>query len=253
MRAIDLLRGITKAKLPRVEARSWPVQQRRRLVRRVAELALEVGGGLLGEPRVPRDGRARRLAALADLALVRFQSERAQILEKRRTSPGNDSCPDECPSAPVVLDEFGHEPGTAALAEVVEDAMDGHRRRVVLATLAAANSQLARPRVPSSAPRRRREHLRTGFLAAAVARGQEPLALPAPLPVFIITGPQLERDAPLLIIVFSFVFISYSHYILMLIIEESLRLRPSKVSPDTFRANVADTTLPELIRDMSCK
>ena len=35
--------------------------------------------------------------------------------------------------------------------------------------------------------------------------------------------------------------------------EESLRLRPNKESPDTFRANVADTTRPELIRDMSCK
>ena len=32
-----------------------------------------------------------------------------------------------------------------------------------------------------------------------MARGQEPLALPAPLPVVFITGPQLERDAPLLI------------------------------------------------------
>ena len=49
-------------------------------------------------------------------------------------------------------------------------------------------------------------HLHTGLLAAAVARGQEPLALPAPLPVVFITGPQLERDAPLLIIVFSFVY-----------------------------------------------
>ena len=79
MRAIDLLRGITKAKLPRVEARSWPVQQRRRLVCCIAELALEVGGGLLGEPRMPRDGRVRpATAALADLALVRFQHERAQ-------------------------------------------------------------------------------------------------------------------------------------------------------------------------------
>ena len=122
---------------------------------------------------------------------------------------------------------------------------------IVLATLAAANSQLARPRVPSSAPRRRREHLRTGFLAAAVARGQEPLALPAPLPVFFITGPQLERDAPLLILYIVFVYIK--HYILILITEESPRLRPSKVSPLTLRANVAETTLPELMRDMSCK
>ena len=74
MRAIDLLRGVAKAKLARVEAR-WrglaPVQERCCLVCR-AELALEVGGGLLGEPRVPRDGRVRRLAALADLALVGF-------------------------------------------------------------------------------------------------------------------------------------------------------------------------------------
>ena len=74
MRAIDLLRGVAEAKLARVEAR-WrglaPVQQRRRLVRG-AKLALEVGGGLLGEPRMPRDGRVRRLAALADLALVGF-------------------------------------------------------------------------------------------------------------------------------------------------------------------------------------
>ena len=49
-------------------------------------------------------------------------------------------------------------------------------------------------------------HLHTGLLAAAVARGQEPLALPAPLPVELAAGPQLERDAPLLIIVFSFVY-----------------------------------------------
>ncbi len=49
-------------------------------------------------------------------------------------------------------------------------------------------------------------HLHTGLLAAAVARGQEPLALPAPLPVELAPGPQLERDAPLLIIVFSFVY-----------------------------------------------
>ena len=86
-----------------------------------------------------------------------------------------------------------------------------------------------------------------------MARGQEPLALPAPLPVELAAGPQLERDATLLIIVFSFVFIIYSHYIRILITLESLRLRPSKVSPDTFRANVADTTRPELIRDMSCR
>ena len=79
---------------------------------------------------MPRDGRVRlAAAALADLALVRFQRERAQILEKRRTAPGNNRGPDERASAPVVLDEFGHEPGTAALAEVVEDAMDCHRRR----------------------------------------------------------------------------------------------------------------------------
>ena len=122
---------------------------------------------------------------------------------------------------------------------------------LVLATLAAANSQLARPRVPSSAPRRRREHLRTGFLAAAVARGQEPLALPAPLPVFFITGPQLVRDTPLLSLFIAFVYIK--HYIRILITLESPRLRPSSESPDTFLANVADTTRPELIRDMSCK
>ena len=120
MRAIDLLRGVAEAKLARVEARSGPVQQRRRLVCCVAELALEVGGGLLGEPRMPRDGRVRRLAALADLALVRFQRERTQVLKECSTAPSNYRGPDECPSAPVVLDEFGHEPGTAALAEVVE-------------------------------------------------------------------------------------------------------------------------------------
>ena len=70
---------------------------------------------------------------------------------------------------------------------------------IVLATLAAANSQLARPRVPRPRHAVDARHLRTGFLAAAVARGQEPLALPAPLPVFFITGPQLERDASVLI------------------------------------------------------
>ena len=75
MRAIDLLRGVAEAKLARVEAR-WrglaPVQEGRCLVRG-AELALEVGRGLLGEPRVPRDGRGRLVAAaLADLALVGF-------------------------------------------------------------------------------------------------------------------------------------------------------------------------------------
>ena len=109
------------------------MQQRSRLVRGVAEFVLQVGGGLLGEPRVPRDGRVRLAAAApADLALVRFQRERAKVLEKRRPSPGNNRGPDERASAPVVL-----------------------------------------------------------------------LALPAPLPVFFITGPQLERDAPVLI-VYSF-------------------------------------------------
>ena len=49
--------------------------------------------------------------------------------------------------------------------------------------------------------------LATRLLAAAVARGQEPLALPAPLPVFFITGPQLVRDAPLLILYIVFVYI----------------------------------------------
>ena len=34
---------------------------------------------------------------------------------------------------------------------------------------------------------------------------------------------------------------------------ESLRLLPKSESPDIFLANVAETTLPELIRDMSCK
>ena len=106
MRAIDLLRGVAKAKLARVEAR-WrglaPVQERCCLVCR-AELALEVGGGLLGEPRMPRDGRVRlTAAAVADLTLVRFQSERAEVLKECSTAPGNDSCPNERPSAPVVL------------------------------------------------------------------------------------------------------------------------------------------------------
>ena len=51
----------------------------------------------------------------------------------------------------------------------------------------------------------------------------------------------------------SIVFVHIKHYILILITEESLRLRPSKVSPDMLRAKVAETTRPELIRDMSCK
>ena len=51
-------------------------------------------------------------------------------------------------------------------------------------------------------------HLHTGLLAAAVARGQEPLALPAPLPVELAAGPQLERDAPLLILYIVFVYIN---------------------------------------------
>ena len=84
-----------------------------------------------------------------------------------------------------------------------------------------------------------------------MARGQESLALPAPLPVELAAGPQLERDATVLIN--CLYFCVHKHYILILIIEESLRLRPSKVSPDIFLANVAETTLPELMRDMSCK
>ena len=166
------------------------------------------------------------------------------------SSAGSDAAtqPRPVPTARSAMDESAHSIDSSRSAMIFSfDETDYSRR---------SRRRIRNWRAPAS-PRPRyavdARHLRTGLLAAAVARGQEPLALPAPLPVFFITRPQLERDASLLIIVFSFVFISYSHYILMLIIEESLRLRPSKVSPLTLRANVAETTLPELIRDMSCK
>ena len=84
-----------------------------------------------------------------------------------------------------------------------------------------------------------------------MARGQEPLAVPAPLPVELAAGPELVWDASVLIV--SIVFVYIKHYILILITLESLRLLPKSESPDTFLANVADTTRPELMRDMSCK
>ena len=74
---------------------------------------------------MPRDGRVRlAAAALADLALVGFQRERAEVLHDRGAAPGYYSGPYEGSFATIVLDELRDEPRAAAFSKVVEDAMD---------------------------------------------------------------------------------------------------------------------------------